>query len=356
MIESAVDFIIKNGNKKTLIIYDTDGDGIGAAAILARMFKKLFRKNPKIIPAGHGEEFINKKIFEQMKNEKFDNIITVDIALDEDPKYILKISKKSKVLIIDHHQTRRDLNKVKNITHVNPDLWKSNIPSYKYCTSKMVYDICNKITNIENLDWLAGIGIMNDKCEDNWKAFVNKIYKKYPVLKNKLKILNNIITSGYFYSKKEGSKLGLKACLEASTPTDILKGKTPASKKLKKFYNDVEKEIEEIMKTWKEKAEIIESKKIIFLELNTRFYINSPISNKISFMKPDYTLFVLKRKGKMTNISLRRQDGKVNCGKLAYNATKNLENANGGGHVPAAGARVMTKDWNKFKETVVNLL
>ncbi len=57
----------------------------------------------------------------------------------------------------------------------------------------------------------------------------------------------------------------------------------------------------------------------------------------------------------MINVSLRRQDGKVNCGKLAYLSTKDFKNANGGGHVPAAGAFLMAKDWNNFKERLLKL-
>lgn len=34
-------------------------------------------------------------------------------------------------------------------------------------------------------------------------------------------------------------------------------------------------------------------------------------------------------------------------------ATKNLENAGGGGHAPAAGASIMAKDLEKFKENVL---
>jgi len=352
MLKESVGFLKKNGNKKTLIIFDTDGDGIGAAVILAKTLKKLFNKTTKAIPGNHS---ITKDIFQKIKN-KFDTVITVDMAADEKPEYILKLAKKSKILIIDHHQIHKNLNRYKNVLHINPILWKTKIPSYKYCTSKIVYDICSKLTNIEDLDWLEGIGIVNDKCEDIWKDFLNKIYKKYDFSLPKLKLINNMITSSYYHSGTKGIKIGYKACLEAYSPTDILKTKTPSSKKLKKFYNNIEKEIVLTMKNWKKNSEIIKDKKIIILRLNTKFSINSPISTKISVEKPNYTVIVSRKKGKMIYISLRRQDKKVNCGKIAATVTKGLKNSSGGGHKPAAGIHIMSKDWKTFRNRIINLL
>ncbi len=356
MIKRAVDFLKKNGNKKTIIIFDTDGDGIGAAVILVKTFKKLFKKTTKIMPANHDLFFITKDMFQKIKNKKFDTVITVDIAIDEKPEYILKLAKKSKILIIDHHQVHRNLNNIKNILHFNPNLWKIKIPSYNYCTSKIVYDVCNKLTNIEDLDWLAGIGIVNDISEGKWKGFLNKIYKKYNLSLSKLKLINNTITSSYHHSRTKGVKIGYKACLEASSPFDILKARTPNSKKLRKFYNIIEKEIILTMKNWKKNAEIFENKKLIILKLKTRFSINSPISTKISEEKPNYTVIVARKMGKMIYISMRRQNKKVDCGKIASKLSKEFKNSSGGGHAPAAGIHIMNKDWVKFRKKLVNLL
>ncbi|NIO45112.1 MAG: hypothetical protein GTN36_06215 [Candidatus Aenigmarchaeota archaeon] len=356
MIKRAVDFLKKNGNKKTVIIFDTDGDGIGAVVILAKTFKKLFKKTPRAIPASHDLFFITKNMFQEIKNKKFDNIITVDIAVDEDPEYILKLAKKSKILIIDHHQINRNLNRIKNILHVNPSLEKIKIPPFNYCTSKIVYDICNKLTNIEDLDWLAGIGIVNDRSENKWKGFLNKIYKKHNISLSKLRLINNMITSSYHHSRTKGAKKGYKACLEASSPIDILKSRTPNSKKLKKFYNIIEEEIVLTMKDWKRNSEVIENKKLIILKLKTKFSINSPISTKISKEKPNYTVVVASKRGKMIYMSMRRQDKKVDCGKIASKLSKEFKNSSGGGHKPAAGIHIMAKDWTKFRKKMVNIL
>jgi single-stranded DNA-specific DHH superfamily exonuclease len=355
MLNKAVGFIKKIDNKKILIIFDTDGDGIGAAVILAKTLKKLFKKTPEAKPANHGLSFIDGSMVKKIKSKKFDVIITVDAAVDEKPEYVLELAKKSRILIIDHHQIHRNLNNSK-ILHVNPNLWKTKFVSYKYCTSKIVYDICSKLANIEDLDWLAGIGIVNDKSEDTWKGFLDGIYKKYKITLSKLRLVNDIITSCYYYFGSKGAMIGYKACLESSSPVDILKTKTKNSKKLKKFYDSIEGEIVSTMNNWKKNAEIIEDKNLIILELKTRFSISSPISTKISFEKPHYTVLVARKDGKMTYMSLRRQDKEVDCGRIAEKVVKNLKDASGGGHIPAAGIHIMSKDWKTFRKRVLELL
>jgi single-stranded DNA-specific DHH superfamily exonuclease len=362
MFEQAVEFI-KNCKGKTVIIYDTDSDGIGAAVIIAKTLKRLFRKNPRAIPGDHDLAYLTKNNYDEIHRQKADNIIIVDIPVDKKAEYILRLSKKHRVLIIDHHQVHKNMNRYKNIVHANPSLWKSRIPSFRYASSKIAFDICSKATNIEDLDWVAGVGIIGDYAGSSWKNFLDKVYKKYPYLKgkelysfeNKLGYINHLITSGY-YSKRRGGKLGFDACLAAESPLDIIRLKSPAAKRLKKLYDEIEKDIRHIMKVWKKEAEIIERRKLIILKLKTKFPIQSPISTKISIKKPNYTVIVAIKSNNKIHISFRRQDGKVNCGKLASNATKGLKNANGGGHAPAAGGKIMAKDWNKFKENIFRLL
>jgi hypothetical protein len=190
---------------------------------------------------------------------------------------------------------------------------------------------------------------------DEWKDFLDIIYKKYKMSFSDFKLINDIINSGYYYSGSKGVETAYKACLETSSPKGILNAMTSNSKKLKSFYNRIEKEITSTNKNWKKKAEIFKDKKLIILRLNTKFPINSPVSTKISFEKPNYTVIVTRKKGKMTFISLRRQDKKINCGELASNATKNLRNSKGGGHIPAAGASIMSKDWKIFRKRILNL-
>ncbi len=353
MMEKAVEFLNENKDKRTLIIFDTDGDGIGAAAILSKTLRKISNMIPDVIPRNRGLSFISEDMLQEIKKKKMGVIITLDIAADEKPENILLVSKSFRIMIVDHHQVRRNLNG-KGIVHVNPVFWETNIPSFRYCTSKIIYDICKEITDLDNLDCLAGIGIVNDKCEDYWKDFLKDVCKKYGISLNELRLVNNIISSGYQYSGNSGSMLSFKACLESSSPKDVLNGRSPNSRKLRKFYETIESDIKTITKSWRKDAEILEEKKLIILELDTRFSLNSTISTMISFKKPNYTVAVARKNDGVTSVSLRRQDGKVNCGKIAIKLTKGLKDSLGGGHIPAAGVHIRSKDWKVFRSRLVN--
>jgi len=364
MIEKATNFI-KNCKEKTALVYDIDGDSIGSAVIVAKTIERLFDYAPKAYTINHNLFAVDKGVYKKIKEKKIKNLIIVDIAVDENPSYILEIAKKIKILIIDHHQIHKNLNKFDNILHVNPFFWNSKIEPFKYCTSKLTYDICSKITNIEDLAWLAGLGIINDYCGEQWKDFLDKIYEKYPVLKqgkepysfdSNFGLIDHIVTAGYYHSGIKGSKIAYEACLEASSPLDLLEAKTSKAKILKAFHEEVQEEIDGIINNWKKIAEFYKDKELVFLELKTRFSIKSPISTILSIKNPNYTFIIFRKKGDFIHISLRRNDGKIDCGKLAKIATKNLENAGGGGHEPAAGACIMTKDLEKFKENVLKYI
>ena len=351
MLELARDFI-KNCKGKTVIVYDTDGDGIGAAVILSKTLKKLSGKYPKIVPRNHGLSLINDEMVKKVKG--FDSVIFLDMTVDEEPEYVLRLAKKARVMIIDHHQPRKNLNR-KNVLHVNPVFWEKKIPSSQYCTSKITYDICSKLVD-NDFDWLAGMGMINDKAENSWKVFLKKIYDKYDITPKSFELVNDIITSSYMFSKNKNINTSYKACLESGSPVDILEGKNVPSRKLKMFYNAVEKEIESTMKKWEKNVEIFEGKSLIILELDSKFSISSTISTKISFEKPHYTVLVSRKDGKFVSISLRRQDRKVDCGMLAKKLTKNLKNSSGGGHAPAAGIKIMKGDWKKLRNRVLEIL
>ena len=363
-LERAADFI-RGCDEKTALIYDIDGDSIGSAVIIAKTIERLFHYVPAAFPINHDLFAIDKGIYKEIRDNGIKNIIIVDVAIDETPEYVLKLAESVRVLVIDHHQIHKNLNKVKNILYVNPHFWKSKVEPVKYCTSKITYDICAKTARIEDLAWLAGMGIINDYCGETWKDFLDMIYERYPILKqgkepysfdSNLGLINHMITSGYYHSGMRGGKIAYEACIEVSSPLELLEAKTSKSKVLKKYYEDVQDDINETVNNWRDNAEIHEDKKLIFLKLTTSFSIQSPVATILGIKAPNYTWVIFRRKGESIHVSLRRNDGKIDCGKLAEEATKGLENANGGGHKPASGAHIMAVDLKKFKENILKYL
>lgn len=351
MLENAKDFL-RECKGETAVVYDTDGDGLGAAVIISKTMKELLKKYPKTFPRDHGLSLITESLVRKIK--KFDNIIFLDIAADEKMETVLALAKKSRIMVVDHHQVQKNLNK-HGILHINPVFWEKKIPSSQYCTSKIAYDMCSDIAD-DGFDWLAGIGMINDKAPKTWKTFLKNVYRKYNITPKDFELVNNIITSPYMFSENSDMNISYEACLESSSPSDVLKAKNPHSKKLRMYHDVVEKEIMSAMKGWKKNADVFEEKKLIMLEIKTGFSISSVISTKISFEKPHYTIIVARINGSNVSASLRRQDKKVNCGELAKRLTEGIKNSSGGGHVPAAGIKVMKRDWKEVRKRVLEVL
>lgn len=342
------------GCKSFLIIFDTDGDGIGSAAIFSKAIERTFGVLPKAMHKENGLSFISDETLERVLG-KYDAVIILDITASERPEHVKEMARYSKVLIVDHHQTKNDMN-CENIVQINPDIIKSKTASHRYCTSKLSYDICANFCDVDDLSWLAAIGIANDMAMKSWQAFLRKVYRKHGINSEKLIEANNIITSSYQFSKKPGNLIGYKACMEASGPEDILKARTSNAKKLWRFYSIIEGEIRKNVESWRKNACVFEDKKLLILEIKTRFSISSAVSTLLSLSMPHHTIIVARKMGRTVSVSFRRQDKKVNCSQLAKKVASMFHNASGGGHVPAAGMKLMTKDWEKAKKKIQEIL
>jgi len=363
----AADFI-KSCNIKTSLFYDTDADGVTGGAVVAKVLKERTGNYPVSVPSNHLIPYITdatKNIYRELIRENSRKLITVDAPMDQDAEYVLKLAEKMDVLVIDHHQTKQDLSKLaENIVHINSNFLKIPIKPFNYCGSKLSYDICSQITDIGDLDWLAGAGIIGDYSGEAWKNFLDDIYKKHEPLKrgenpygnnSDLGEIASLINSGMSFSGREGARVAFDACLQACSPEDILRGKIQSAKKLKEYQVKVKEEIGRLTENWEGKADIIEENKLIFYQLPTKMFVQPEVANRISHQKPDYTFIFLKDLEGMTYLSLRRTDEKVNCGELAMKSTRNLKNAGGGGHSIAAGGFLMEKDKEVFKKEVLNL-
>src|SRR3989344_3751174 len=153
LLKRAAQFLKQAGPASTAIVYHKAcGDGIAAAAIVARTIKKYSGIHPKkIIAYAYNEDF--KKLSKELS--KYKSVIFVDLAIDRNKDALIALSKSTKVLIVDHHELTNNLND-SGILHVHPKFfWQGN--SSRYVGAKLAYDICAKITDVEEMCWLAGV-------------------------------------------------------------------------------------------------------------------------------------------------------------------------------------------------------
>ena len=133
-----------------------------------------------------GKRNFTEKTIKLLKKNKINKVITTDMTVDEGGKKpIKKIEKFADILILDHHKIYHDLNSKKTVMLKPQLVTHTKLDSSRYPAAKFVYDLSNKILDIQDLDWVAAVGLIGDASTKSWKPFITKVFKKYKIKYNK---------------------------------------------------------------------------------------------------------------------------------------------------------------------------
>jgi len=359
VLEKATDFIRSYGGSRTALLYDVDPDGQGAAAIVDRTLKRRFGNHAYSMPGNHFIPYISDRtrhLYDFVERTRPDAVITVDMAVHQSAVYVKKIARSAKVLVLDHHQCRESLSKIDgNIVHVNSNFLKSGIEPHHYCTSKLAYDACKEVADLDDIKWAVGAGIIGDGAGLAWKPFIDSIYEAHPELskgsepygfKSGLGEISLLINSGMSVSNSDGAGQVFEIVSNSTSPADIL-----TSGKLREFRRVADAEVERLSAKWRDLAEIYESSKLAIYMMPTETFVGPEVAIRISAgTKEPYTFVLAKREGNLVYIGFRTNNQNVNCADLARFS------GDGGGHKPSAGANILTSEWEGFKERVLQYM
>jgi single-stranded DNA-specific DHH superfamily exonuclease len=337
---------------KIALFFDPDPDGISAGVLLTKSLKKIRGKGVDLVLfQNHGELEISDVNIGKLVEKEINKVFMVDLAADQYPEKIEKIALFAELCIIDHHKVYQDMNSDK-ILHIKPQMLGDENPS-SYVTAKMVYDLFSRHIDLSDFDWLAAIGIIGDAAWKRWRSFVDKVCEKNGLDKNK--VLESKIghTMRAIASAPEFGFDVIQECFDvvndAKTMDDI---ENSSLIRYRKIIGDA---LYMAVKDYRINAKRLDD--LIFYQFECKYSIGSTLSTRVSFKEPDKTVIVIQDAGEeFYRISLRRQDGKVKVNDLVRDALEGLDGANGGGHAPAAGGRVLKKDLEIFKERVLKIL
>ncbi len=323
-----LDFInnIKEKDKIALISH-IDLDGITSAKVINQIVK------PEIIKFVHYEEF-NSLLIKELKEKGINKVIMTDLGIDL-PENLCKLSEFSDVLIVDHHQFKEDFNSEK--------VWFIN--SNKYCASFICYYLVSKIKNIEKIDWLVALASVADCIWEGNIEFMEETYSKYKEKfdrenprKGRFWELIKIFSLSIIYFQRDLVGFYKKIKEEILYVEELKKYSDIVNKDLEKNKEMFEKKREKISGGW-------------FFEVKSEFNIASLLATNISLENKDKLIVLaIKRKEDVYKISARENDMKRNIALLLQKATEGLIYKDAGGHIPAAGASVATKDYETFKK------
>jgi len=324
------------------LLHDSDADGISAAAIVSKAISKEKKDIKLFLLQDHSA---NRKITDNFVKKLEDNNITKLICVDINLEDFIDVNKiKIPTLVIDHHQSNNS-NKLKKFTIYKPHDVQEELEDSEVCAANLAYQLFNSRIDLSDIDWIVSIGIIGDYTFKQEKEFLENVFKKYNfktsenIYDSTIGIAVQYITFANCMQSDLAIEKALKAILESTKIEETIE-------KLKEF-EIVDKEIKKTIDDFKKnKQELFEDLFIYFYE--SPYKINSPVSSIISGWDINKTIITLQKKEDVYKISARRQDKTINMSKLLNEATNNLENANGGGHIPAAGGQIQTKDLDTF--------
>ena len=313
---------------KVAIIHHDDGDGFCAGIIYYD-----WCKDKKAIV----EQFtysIRKSSLKDYSLEKFNKIIITDIApglIAED----LELIRDKQVLYADHHP--RD-------TPIPEEILELITVDQGYLPSSRT---AGELTSLK--PWLALIGTITDAGHlypEN-QDFIDAHLKQIDMTLDEFKQnATSIITNFIVYFDKDLNK-AFEILQQIHSIEEI--------KKLKQYSEPIENEVEKILKEYETKKEKLGDINYYYFEPS--FSVKVPVSGIISQKdKGAYIFASPKNKGKYISFSGRCSGGKINMADTLKAGVKELEEGNAGGHTNAAGAMILAKDIEKFKENVRNSL
>ncbi len=246
---------------------------------------------------------------------------------------------------------------------VNPRIEEDEayVPAAKICN-----DIAKKFGL--NLDWIAGLGIIQDFAVEDNKQIFRKLRKQYPhyfpdtikqqsMAKNcRYGIYSNVLNVKPYKDTEKCAKLAFKALTESESLKHLEGNKS--YRKVHEYYQETDKEFKRIKQKYDSEKETYEDIKLIFFEFESEFHINSSIATSVSLENHDWIHVIIKDEGEKAQVSARCQSGRVNLGELLRKSLPENagEGSEAGGHRNAAGASMDKRVLDEFKENLVNIL
>jgi single-stranded DNA-specific DHH superfamily exonuclease len=321
-----------------VFFFDNDPDGLCSFLLLQRYIQRGKGVAIKSFPGMNADYF--KKALELNADYIFilDKPVVLEDFFEEAKKY------NTPVIWIDHHKIEGQ--KVpKFVNYYNP---ASKNPK----NNEPVTCLCYQITNRKEDLWLAVAGCISDRYfPDFYKDFI----KAYPDLSIKSKDAFEILYKSqignvarmFSYSLKDTVTNVVKMTkflCSAKNPYEVLEDSSK-NREMHIKFNYISKRAEKFIEKAKSFAN---DGKFLFFQYAGDLSISADLSNYLTYLFPEKIIVVIYLSGAKANISVRGKKIKL----LVLNSIKDIENATGGGHEDAVGARIPIEGLEKFKENM----
>ena len=330
-----------NNAQNPLFFFDNDPDGLCSFILLQ---KYLGRGKGFPVKSGLDKNYL-RKINEL--NPDYIFILDIPVVSEEFFEEIKKIN--LPVVWIDHHNTEKD--KIPYfVNYYNPLLGK-DFPS---STTYLCYEVTKKKEDL----WVAIAGSISDNFVPEVYEEFKKIYPDlsldssdaFEILYNsRIGVIAHLLNCGLKDKTTNVIKM-IKFLMKIKSPYDVLE-KTSKNREMHEKFEIINKKLKKFLEKAQEEANA--SDKMVFFEYGGDTSMSAEISNSLKYLFPGRIIFVAYVAEGFVNISGRGKNVKKILEKVLQQG--NYENARGGGHENAVGARIMKKDLKSFREKITEI-
>lgn len=361
-LQPAIDYLKQvKSDDNVVILHHWDMDGISSAVLISKVLEQV-RGKPADTVKIPGERAYHLEEDDLELIEEADKLIILDFNLKADELEQVQKEKNVDILVVDHHSFDRI---PKNVSFVNPRSENSEV--YVPC-SKICLDIADEFDIAQQMNWIAGLGVIQDFGVDSCRELFEELdedYQKYlPSELTQEKLAKNCEYGRYssvlnikpYRDSEHYSRLAYQALMKSKDLKEL--EAQEEYRKVYEVYLEMQDEFNELMENYEEEREIDRKNMVIFFEIESEFNITSSIATNMSTKTPEWIHLVVK-KGEMINLSARCQSGRVDLGKLMKDSLpegSRDEGAEAGGHRKAAGASFPENYLEQFKKNLIQNL
>lgn len=321
-----------------LFLFDNDQDGLCSFLLLQRWLGRGKGYPVKTMP-------LNSDYIRRINELNADYVFILDVPnVKED--FFEEIGKINiPVVWIDHHEN--DFEKIpKFVNYYNP---LRNKKKSNECVTALCYQISQRKEDL----WLAVVGEISDM--DLLEEYF-EFKKEYQDLIGKSDDVKDIFYKtevgriarllGYGLKDKTTNVIKmLKFLMKVKSPYEVLE-ENSFNREMHQKFGIIDKKL---MKFVNKAKDLEAGENFLFFEYGGDTSMSGEISNYLRYIFPKKIIFVAYVKDTIVNISGRGE----NVRGILTEVLENFENATGGGHEMAVGARIQKKDLEKFKKLLV---
>lgn len=319
------------------IITHIDLDGLASAIFLEEILNSRGIEVKDILFLDYRKDLVHHTL-ENLEGSNISKIFISDISVESlDKREFEMLRTEKEVFLIDHHPLVEGFDYGDNIIKTDSS----------DCSTFTIYNF------------------MNEEQKKKWKELVcatmisEYSFKKKENFEFLKENCEDEIEEGKLFSSNAGEFADDVGNMLIYLHQDLKKAykflKEGNFEEIDKYANEVKGEVSKFVENYFKEAEFFEEQNLYIHEISPRFGVKSKICTIVSNKDRNAIFLVVTRDSdkNFLSISVRSQGSGKDMGKLMMKCVEGLEGASGGGHAPAAAARVMKKDFEIFKKRLL---